>query len=117
MTNAVSLAVDGSIYVLNSAGQILKFYGGELETTFTLDAMDPNLSAATKIYTTDQTQGLYVLDPNNKRVVVLTKDGDIKNQYFSDTFDNLRDISVDETSDKIYLLNGTKVLSVDIASE
>lgn len=108
---AVDLTLDGDGYVLSSDGTVVRFRQGR-KVDFSLQGMDPPLAGPTKIKTRDGSPYLYLLDPPTKRVVVVTKDGKLKQQYRSSRFDELRDIVVDETSKTIYLLNGTQIYGV-----
>lgn len=114
LTNATSLAIDGSVYVAKNNGEIWKLFAGGRDAEFKVSTIDPAFSSPTQIITTPEVENIYVLDPNNKRVVVLNKNGGLVNQYYSESFDSLIDFSVSETSNAIYLLNGTKVYKVDI---
>jgi len=114
ITNATALAIDGSIYLTKNNGEVWKLFGGSKDAAFKVSTIDPAFSNPTQIITTPELENLYVLDPNNKRVVVLNKDGSLVNQYFSDSFDNLIDFSVSEANKAIYLLNEVEVYKVDI---
>ena len=57
---------------------------------------------------------MYVLDSQNKRLLVLSKNGDLINQYYSDFFNNLKDLAIDESSGNAYLLNGAKIYVINI---
>ncbi len=103
-----SLAVDGFIYALTKDGDILKLAGG-LQQEFPAILMEPELKAPTKIYTQDTSDNLYILDPQNKRFLAVSKEGELKKQYYSDKFNNLKDLIVKEKEKKAYLLNGSKV--------
>lgn len=108
LNDAVSFAIDGSIYVLKSNGEVLKFYAGEKQD-FKTKSIDPPLQNPTKILTSSELKYVYILEPSAKRVVVVDKDGKLTRQYSSEKFDNLKDIVVDEAEKKIYLLNGDTV--------
>lgn len=111
LSQAVDLAIDGTVYVLTSDGRVLKFLRG-ISQDFTLGEMTTPLSSPTAIATSDNTSNLYILDPQNKRLVVLDKEGVLKNQYISDTFTDLRGMAIDEANSKAYLLNETKILGI-----
>lgn len=113
--DGVSLAINGSIYVLKSNGEIYKLFGGALDEDFKPSTFEPNLSGATKISTETELTNLYILDPPHKRLILLTKEGKLINQYVSDKFDNLKDLYVREKDKKVYLLNGTKILEVEVS--
>ena len=73
LTNAVSIAVDGDVFVLNKNGEILKLVGGEKQA-FAIVGLEPPLKAPTFIWTYNNINNLYILEPDAKRVVVTDKD-------------------------------------------
>jgi hypothetical protein len=111
LSDSVSLAIDTNIYVAKSDGSILKFNSGYASNLNT-DNIDPLLKQPTKIFASTDSNFLYILDPGNKRLIVTTKDGKLKNQYYSDQFDDLNDFVVIEKEKKIYLFNGTKIFGI-----
>ncbi|MBU0707096.1 hypothetical protein KKG41_01855 [Patescibacteria group bacterium] len=114
VTNGVSLAIDGSVYVLRSDGVLSKFFQGSADDSFSLQEIDPILTNPTSFFTDDETEYLYVLEPQNKRLLVYSNKGNLKNQYTSDSFNNLTDMIIKEDGKKAYLLNGSKVFVVDL---
>jgi len=113
LTKSISLAIDGHIYLLNSDASILKLLNG-LPTNFKIEDVSPELTTPTKIFTGIYVASLYILDPQNKRVVVFTKDGKYLAQYTSDKFDDLKGVWVDEKMKKIYLLSGAVIYEVEL---
>jgi hypothetical protein len=74
LAEAVSFAIDGSIYVLSADGTVQKLFRGlSQDYSFTdlpsVGFSGPNL----KIYTTAELEFLYVLDPDNNRVLIFNK--------------------------------------------
>jgi hypothetical protein len=114
LTNANSISIDGSVYVAKNNGEIWKLFAGGKDGDFKTSTIDPAFSNPTKIYSAPDLENIYVLDPNNKRIVILDKDGGIVNQYFSDSFDNLKDFAVSESDNAIYLLNGSSIYKIDL---
>lgn len=113
LSNATSLALDGSVYIAKNNGEIWKLFGGKRVNDFKPSKIDPLFSTPTKIITTPELTRLYILDPNNKRIVVLNKEGGLVNQYYSEQFDNLKDFTVSEKEKAIYLLNGNKIFKIE----
>lgn len=111
LSQASSLAIDGSIYILKKNGEILKFQRGRL-TDFETGIIDPALNSAAKIKTTEDSSFLYILEPAAKRLVVLNKEGNLINQYTSEKFDDLKDFVVIEEDKKIYVLNGNSIFAI-----
>ena len=107
---AKSIAIDGPIWILNKDNTISQYFGGNLKETLTPDLFpEPeNLSNITALY-----ELFYVLEPAQKRIIVLTKTGDIIIQFQSEKFDNLKDFAVSEDGKTIWLLNGVKVYQIN----
>ena len=118
LRSAISFAIDGDIYVLLKDGSIKKFRKGE-EQTFNI-RLQPNVAVEnpTKIYTHAELVNLYVLDPDNHRVVVYGKDkngvADYKRQFLFDGLEDMRDIYVDNLEQKIFVLTKDKIYGSDL---
>jgi hypothetical protein len=113
LSKAVSIAIDSSIYVLSSDGNISKFTKGNADT-FTIAGLDTPLSSPTRIYTNLNDDNVYVLDNGNSRIVVLDKSGNYKNQYQAAVLKSAKDFEVLEKDKKIYILSGSKTYEIDL---
>jgi len=114
INNAISLAIDGFIYVLKSDSTIDKYLSG-VKKDFSVEELSDPLSSSAKIYTNADLEYLYVIDSPKQRIVLFDKaSGSLIGQYTSDAFDNLKNIVVDDLEDKMYLLNGDKVFVIGI---
>lgn len=107
-SNVKQIAIDGSIYVLTTTGNIAKFSAGSPEN-FKITGLDPALKDITSFFVTDQTGGIYVLDQNGRRVVVLDKKGNYQAQYLLPSAGGA--LVADEALKKIFLFSGAKVSS------
>lgn len=107
MENAVSFDIDGSIYVLFNDGTIKKFDGGS-ESDFTVGTFSPSLSGATTLIKTDPTEPFYILNPTTQRVVVLSSDGNLEQQFTHPDFANAKDLWID--GETAYVLTGNNSL-------
>lgn len=110
---AISMAIDGSIWVSNKNGKILKLTQGGQET-FRITGLEKSLAGSTVINTNDESKNLYLLDRENKRMVLLSKTGEFQGQYLWDGFSGISDFVVLEKSRKIFLLSGNKILEMDL---
>lgn len=108
-----SLAVDGSIYTLHSDGSIRRLFKGAT-AEFTMDTIDPPLTNATKILTSEDFKSLYVLDSQKKRVAVFTKKGALVKQIFFAQEAAIKDVAIDPKEENLYALDGTKVIKVPL---
>ena len=114
LTKVVSLNIDGDIYLLKNDGEISKYTKGKKQN-FSTTAIEPALNQPAKMIISPEQNYLYILEPANKRLIVLDKTGRFLSQYTSDKFDNLKDCQIDETNKKIYFLNNTTVYSIDMS--
>lgn len=114
LAGAKALAIDGNIYVLQSNGTIKKFFGGKAASDFSAVTLSPGFEGAIDLVTDENTTNLYVLDPVNKRIVILDKTGKLVKQLTSNSFDHLTGLVVDEGNKILYVLNGTTVYSIGI---
>ncbi|MBI5755233.1 hypothetical protein HZA41_03380, partial [Candidatus Peregrinibacteria bacterium] len=108
----VDLAIDGSVYALKKSGGILKFYTGKAEDFVINKAPITALSSPTKIFTDLDLSQIYILEPSEKRVLVLNKDQKTGNVIYNAqyVFDfEIQDIAVEKMSGKLYLLAGSKI--------
>jgi len=113
--NAVSMAIDGSIYLLNSDGSIDKFRTGDRIADFSIENPSDPISESAKIWTESELKYLYVADPNKNRIILFDKtSGKLVNQYVSNDFNNLKNIAVDQKEEKIYALSKDKIFEVGI---
>jgi hypothetical protein len=116
--NGVSIAIDGNIYVLNKDGSISKlFNGNKMDFPIKKQPIKP-LTNPTKIYTELDMSQIYVLEPSTSRVLVFYKDNTAaggatySSQYVFDDLKDLRDVYVDKNTNKMYLLDATKIYEV-----
>lgn len=112
-TNFESMAVDGSIWVLTKKNTIERYYSGIFQEALALD-MFPEPKNFSRIFTSLELPHLYLLEPEQKRIVILDKTGQTVKQYYSDKFDNLLGFSLSQDGKTIWLLNGLKVFSISV---
>ncbi len=113
MSEARSMAIDGSIWVLFSDGTIAKYVRG-VKDSFVVAGLDQPFNDPTKIFTSPETENLYVLDKQATRVVVISKTGEYRAQYIWPGMAGAVDLVVSEELGKIYLLTGEKVFVVEL---
>lgn len=108
LSSASDMAIDGSIYFVSS-GTIFKYNSGAKQD-FNLGVSA--LSDNTKIYTENGMTNLYVLDPGNRRILILDKTGAVVQTLTSGQFNDLKDFYVDEKNKSIFVLNNNQLLKV-----
>lgn len=113
-------AIDSNVWLLQTTGDILKLYGGAKASFFINNAPFNNLSDPRVIYTNDKLGQVFVLDGKDARVLIYAKDLhntgnlDYKTQYLFDGVGDLRDLYVDATAKKLYVLTKSKILEQDL---
>ncbi|OGC47813.1 hypothetical protein A2886_00295 [candidate division WWE3 bacterium RIFCSPHIGHO2_01_FULL_42_13] len=113
LQGAISLAIDGNIYVLKSDGSLLKFYTGE-QVSFEVTGLDKGFLNPTKVVKDVDLVNIYVADSGNNRVVVLDEAGNLVKQFVAngDTWNNIRSIGVSRDETTLFVLSGSKVYEV-----
>lgn len=112
-SNAISMAIDSSVYVLSTDGKITKFTKGKLDN-FSLTGLDTSFSKPTKVYANVNDDNIYVLDNGNSRIVVLDKNGTYKAQYKAGVIKTAKDFDVFEKDKKIFVLSSGKIYQIDL---
>ncbi|MEA3272072.1 MAG: hypothetical protein U9P90_00215, partial [Patescibacteria group bacterium] len=117
LSDGLALALDGSIYILKSDGNLIKLYAGrntdfEANVPKPIGAEDYSGIQEAKIWTTFNAKFIYVLDQTNNRIIVFDKNGRLVAQYISSVFTNLKDFAVQEKEHKIYVLNDTQIYGI-----
>ena len=108
---AKSIAVAGSAWILNKDNSLSRYYAGQLQETLKLNIF-PAAKDFSKILAIPELSYIYILDPQQKRVVITNRTGEIIRQFRSDKFNNLLDFTVSQDGKTIYLLNGSKVYRI-----
>jgi len=116
LTQASSFTIDGDVYIINNGGEIEKYSKGQKEK-FTYHKPRPLINNNSIIKTFKASNYLYIIDPDNNRIIILDKDGSIKDQFTSKKFDNLIDLTVDLEEKNIYLLNNNHLYILPINDE
>jgi hypothetical protein len=79
LDGATDITIDGDIFALKNNGQIIKFTAG-VQQPFTPQTVEPKISAQARLWTYTDLLYLYVLDSQNKRLIIFDKTGALKAQ-------------------------------------
>lgn len=112
-SDIISWAIDGTIWLLSSSGEIYRFSGGN-QVSFQVRGVYPELEHPVHLYTEEESEGLYLLEPSKNRVVVLGKDGNYKAQYTSDDLKEAEQLVVSEEEGLMIFLTGSKLHSIEL---
>ncbi|MFA5799629.1 MAG: hypothetical protein WC840_01575 [Candidatus Peribacteraceae bacterium] len=129
LSGAIDMTITGPAYVLrdiSSAGKtgqrdVVKLLRGEKQT-FNIRNLPPGaLDGVTRIFKSSQNGNFYFLDPENKRIVVTTSDGDLGDSLYlkqyvldSDQVGRLKDLYVDPEDARLYVLDEKKLYAIDL---
>ncbi|MFH1451178.1 MAG: hypothetical protein ABIF89_01040 [bacterium] len=111
-TGSGSFSTDGIIWILNENNSISRYLSGEYEGEIMMD-FSPAPKNLYKILVTPSSPYIYLLEPMQKRVIVLEKSGRLVKQVRSTFFDNLKDIAISSDGKTIWLLNGSNVYKLE----
>jgi hypothetical protein len=109
LQKAMSLSIDGHIYVISSDGSAYKLLRGEI-VDFKLSAIEPALEEPAKIIASPDQNYLYILESSKNRIIIYDKEGSFIGQYRSDSLDEIKDFLIDEKNKTFYFLNGSRLL-------
>lgn len=108
-----SMAIDGDVWLGTRDGQIKKLTTGR-PVEFTVTGLSEGFSSSLIVVTDEDTDNLYVLEPNKSRVVVLNKTGEYLREFKSASLAAASDILVDEDSKLLLAVSGSLLLSLPL---
>lgn len=120
LAGVVDMAIAGPTYLLYADGRILKFDNGQ-PAPFEITGLYEPLQNPTALFTSEESQCLYVADAGNKRIVQLTKEGSFLRQFRAiegnEAFDELKGLFAIEEFNLLYFVSGNKLYVTNIPSE
>lgn len=108
LSNATSMAIDGSIWVLLKDGTILKYTRGQADS-FKLSGLKQSMTNAIKIFTGLDVSNVYILDKGTGRVVIFDKKGTFQKEYAASVIKDAKDFEVLEKDKKVLILSDNKI--------
>lgn len=114
LSKVVSLAIDGSVWLMTSDGKISQYTKGKADS-FTVSGLKLALASPTQIVTSVDDDNLYVLDPGNSRIVVITKStGAYVSEYHNDILKTASQIDVSEKNKTAFILSGGTISKMSL---
>jgi hypothetical protein len=110
---AVSIGIDGMVWVLNDNNSIKSYYSGLFQNEIRIDIF-PRPQAISKILSPSISSYLYLLEPSQKRIIVLDKNGELIKQFQNDQWSGLLDFAVSPDGKTAYLLKSSSILKVPL---
>lgn len=116
--DAVSLAVDGSVFLLTKNGAIIKFSGGK-KAPFDFEKPANQFKGENLKLKTQETQkNLYLLDKDRERIIIYDKEtGKMKTQIQDKILKEALDFEVLEDKNEIYFVSEKSLFKVDFKIE
>lgn len=108
VNEAVFIAVDGDVFVLKQSGELLKLVSGQKQD-FSLSGIDPSLDKPTVVWTYNNVNNIYILEPTNKRLVVTDKNGKLVAQYTANEWKKPTGMVIDEADQTAFILDENKI--------
>lgn len=117
--NGVALTIDSNVYVLNNDGSISRFYGG-IKQPLQIDRSPFSaMTSPSRIYTDAEMTQIFVLDGAEGKIYVYYKNPktqglDYVQQVVLEGVKDIRDISFDKSTNRLYVLSAKKIYQVQM---
>ncbi len=112
LAGTVSAVIDGNIFLLKKTGDVIKFTRGQTQN-FALQKLNPPLTNAAQIWTSAEGDNLFILDPEQKRIAVFDKSGNLKTQLTAKELVTPTSLTLDENKKILYITDGGKILQMN----
>ncbi|HRN96052.1 MAG TPA: hypothetical protein PLD54_01235 [Candidatus Levybacteria bacterium] len=109
-TTPIAMTIDGSVFVLYDNGKVGKFTRGA-DDGFNLTGIQGIIGKKSMIYTEEDFSSLYIVDTGNQRLLVVAKNGEVKQEFSWDIFKNATDFAVDEKNKTVYVATSKDLYS------
>jgi hypothetical protein len=106
-----SLSIDGDVWVSTKDGQIKKFTSGK-QVDFTVNGLPEAFSGPITLYTNQDLNNLYVLEPGQDRLVILNKQGDFLREVKSSSLKSTTTVVANEKLKKAFAVSGALVFEI-----
>jgi len=113
LSHAAYMAIDGSVWILQKDGSILKFTKGK-QDTFALTGLDSPLASPTRLVTSVDMSNVYILDNGNGRIVVTDKTGKFIRSYTTTLLKKATQLSVDEKNKTVLFITGAGMYKINL---
>ena len=124
LSDAISLALDGNVYILHKSGAITKMYDKQKVAFDLIGAPSQplaDLRSDSAIYTNEEIKNVYILDTKGKRVLIYNKTDDNKltyvKQYVYEMDDDVRGFYITQDETKLYVLGTQKIYVTDLSTD
>jgi len=113
LSENTSISVDGNIWLGAANSEITKLFKGKKEI-FKLSGLLEPISTETKINTSEQMNYLYIIDNNNKKIIIATKQGEVKSQITTENIGPVVSLTPNEGENLIYIMTDENIYQMEI---
>ncbi|MEA3305033.1 MAG: hypothetical protein U9Q15_04900 [Patescibacteria group bacterium] len=113
LSRATDIAIDGHIYISTQDGNIIKMLSAQ-QIPFEFSNLPEKILVIDKIETTVDSDYLYILISDEKKIIKVTKDGDYRKEYVFEIDESLVDLHIDENSGKLFVLSTSYLYSINL---
>lgn len=106
-----SLMIDGDLWISTDSGEILKFASGRA-AEFEILGLEEPFTTTVYLFTQEVTTRLYALEPEQKRLVIMDKNGQFIREVRSDSFASATNLFVSEAVNTAFAVSGSLVYEV-----
>lgn len=108
-----SMAIDGDVWIGTQSGEVFRFTAGESQA-FDIQGIPSELTSPIRIHTSDSLENLYILEPEKKRLVILSKDGVFIRQIESSSLASATGLFANEQLKKAFAVSGSIVFEIPL---
>jgi hypothetical protein len=113
LAQATDISIDGSIYVLFENGEIKKFTQGKQEA-FSNSQLPKPIAQASQLWTSEQSDRIFILDQGTPRLIILDKKGNLIEQLQFPSLKTIEGFTVDTQAKLIYILSNKRIYKVPL---
>ncbi len=106
-----SWAIDGEIWIATRQGGLHRLSAGA-EQDFAITGLEQPFTSSLKVFTDENLSELYLLEPDQERLVVLNKDGQFVRELKSPSLATTTDLFVSE-SGQVFTVSGSIIYALD----
>jgi hypothetical protein len=117
LSQAIDLAIDGSIYVLNQGGGIDLFYKGKKVALNIKMPNSENLEGVSKIYTKQDMNNVYLYNPDRNSIIkleMIQKGLEYQKEYLIEADTKIQGFNVDRDEQRLFVVGEKEVFELSL---
>lgn len=111
--SVVSMIVDGEIWVSTKTGQVFRMVSGE-SSLFKVNGLVEPINSAVYLSTAEDFNRLYLLEPGQSRLIIVSKQGEFIKEVKSASFASANALIPLEVQNKVFVVSGSLVFAVGL---